>query len=310
MIGKMRKVHLREVWKNEARDFTTWLYENLQILSEELEMNLNPSDKEKRIGSFFIDITAEDGSGRKVIIENQLEKTDHDHLGKIITYCTNFGADIAIWISANPRPEHQKAIEWLNETGTGVTFYLVRIDAYQIDKSRPAPKFTIVTGPSETSELISTEKKQDTERYRLRREFWNGLLSKMNQKTDLFSNISAGTDYMLQKASGIPGISYIYWVNNNTSSTVVYIDRGKESHYENRNIFKSLYAEKAAIEKPFGNDLKWMNADTMRCCMISNGVGNSGFQNQQQWDQLQDALVDSMIKLEKSIKPHLNSLEL
>lgn len=111
MIGRMDQVPLREVWKKEAKDFTSWLYENLEILGEELDLDLTADEKEKDIGSFSADITAEDSFGQKVLIENQLEKTDHDHLGKILTYVSNLDAKIAIWISSNPRPEHERAIE-------------------------------------------------------------------------------------------------------------------------------------------------------------------------------------------------------
>ncbi len=86
MVGRMEKVSLREVWKKEAKDFTSWLYENLEVLGEEIDLDLTPDEKEKSVGSFSADITAEDGTGRKVLIENQLEKTDHVHLGQILTY--------------------------------------------------------------------------------------------------------------------------------------------------------------------------------------------------------------------------------
>ena len=131
MIGRIESVPLREVWKNEAKDFTSWLFNNIEVLSDEIGLNLIAQEQERKIGRFSCDITAEDPSGTKIVIENQLEKTDHDHLGKILTYCTNFEAKIAIWITSNPRPEHQKAIEWLNENTTNLIFYLVKIEAFE-----------------------------------------------------------------------------------------------------------------------------------------------------------------------------------
>ena len=115
MVGKLKPVALREVWKHEAYDFTCWLFENLDILEEHIGLSLTPIEKEKSVGPFFVDIFAEDSSGRKVIIENQLTKTDHDHLGKILTYLSNLDTKIAIWISTDPRPEHIAAINYLNE---------------------------------------------------------------------------------------------------------------------------------------------------------------------------------------------------
>lgn len=110
MVGRMEKVPLREVWKKEAKDVTSWLYENLGVLGEELDLDLTRDEKEKSVGSFSADITAEDGSGRKVLIENQLEKTDHVHLGQILTNISNLEAKVAVWISSDPRPEHMQAV--------------------------------------------------------------------------------------------------------------------------------------------------------------------------------------------------------
>ncbi len=119
MISKLERVKLREVWKNEASDFTRWLEENIDILNEVLDITLSNPEREQAAGSFSVDLVAEDQSGNTVIIENQLEKSDHDHLGKVITYLTAFDAKAAVWIVAKPRPEHVKAIAWLNEASSG-----------------------------------------------------------------------------------------------------------------------------------------------------------------------------------------------
>ncbi|MBA7479450.1 hypothetical protein ES707_14884 [subsurface metagenome] len=111
MIGKIERVSIREVWKNEARGFTTWLFDNIEVLGEELDIGLSSIEKEKNVGSFSADIVAEDFMGNRVLIENQLERTDHDHLGKILTYVANLEAKTAIWVSSIPRPEHERAIE-------------------------------------------------------------------------------------------------------------------------------------------------------------------------------------------------------
>ena len=150
MVGKLEAVPLREVWNHEAYDFTTWLYENLEILGDHLGFTLTAVEPEKSVGSFHVDILAEDINGRPVIIENQLEKTDHDHLGKVLTYFSNLDAKIAIWISTDPRPEHIIAIDFLNEVVPQDTkFYLVKAQAFRIGDSEPAPLFTVEAGPSE-----------------------------------------------------------------------------------------------------------------------------------------------------------------
>ncbi len=106
MVGILEKVDLRKVWVKEAKDFTTWLESNLDILSEHIGFDISPLEREKAAGTFSADIFAEGPNGDTVVIENQLEKTDHDHLGKLVTYLSNLEAKTAIWITSNPRPEH------------------------------------------------------------------------------------------------------------------------------------------------------------------------------------------------------------
>jgi len=143
MIGKIERVPLREVWKHEAADFTQWLQDNIDVLNEVIDLNLSNPEREQAAGSFSIDIVAEDEAGNPVIIENQLEKSDHDHLGKVMTYLVAMGAKIAIWIVADPRPEHIAAIAWLNES-SAANFYLLKIEAIQINDSPPAPLLTVI----------------------------------------------------------------------------------------------------------------------------------------------------------------------
>jgi hypothetical protein len=114
-VGKLTRVPLREVWPHEALDFTRWLQVNLDVLSEHLPVALTSAEREQSAGAFSVDLVAEDADGNVVVIENQLERSDHDHLGKMITYLAAFEAKRAIWIVADPRPEHVRAVSWLND---------------------------------------------------------------------------------------------------------------------------------------------------------------------------------------------------
>jgi hypothetical protein len=158
-IGKLSRVPLRTVWEHEAYDFTQWLQENIDVLNTALDLNLVDVDREQASGSFSIDLVAEDEGGGTVIIENQLEKSNHDHLGKLITYLTGMSAKAAIWIVSDPRPEHVAAIAWLNES-TSAAFYMVKVEAVRIGESPAAPLFTLIVGPSdETKEVGQTKRK-------------------------------------------------------------------------------------------------------------------------------------------------------
>lgn len=310
MIGRIERVPLREVWKKEAKDFTSWLYENLEILGEELDMDLTADEKEKNVGSFSADITAEDGSGQKVLIENQLEKTDHDHLGKMLTYVSNLEAKTAIWISSNPRPEHETAIQWLNETGSDVRFYLVKIEAYRIGSSEPAAKFTVITGPSEKTEIVSKEKKELAERHKKRLAFWESLLEKVKTKTSLHSNLSPTIYSWIGTGSGKRGLGYNYSTTYKHGQVELYIDRGKESEEENKKIFDELYSHKQEIEEVFGGKLEWQKLDDRRASRISKRYNYTGLNDKEKWDKLQDDMIDGMIRLEKALRKHIKSLKL
>src|SRR5688572_21100363 len=127
-VGKIQRVELRQVWPHEALDFTTWLEENTDTLSDVLGVSIENVEREKAAGAFSVDLVGEDDHGSTVIIENQLERSDHDHLGKLVTYLAALEARIAIWIVKDPRPEHVGAVTWLNES-TGANFYLVKVEA-------------------------------------------------------------------------------------------------------------------------------------------------------------------------------------
>lgn len=309
MIGRIERVSLREVWKKEAKDFTGWLYENLEVLGEELDLDLTPDQKERNVGSFSADITAEDSSGQKVLIENQLEKTDHVHLGQILTYISNLDAKIAIWVSSDPRPEHIRTIEWLNETGSGVKFYLVKVEAYRIGNSEPAAKFTVVTGPSEKTEIVGGEKKEMAERHRLRYDFWKSLLERSKQKTSLHGNISPGTANWIGAGSGVRGLGFNYAVTYKFGQAELYIDRGKDCDEENKRIFDELQSHKAEIEKDFGDKLRWERLDDRRASRISKRIDCAGLGDQDKWPKLQDDMVDAMVRLEKALKKHIRNLK-
>jgi len=310
MIGRIEKVPLREVWKKEAKDFTSWLFDIIEILGEELDIDLAAVEKEKSIGSFSADIIAEDGTGQRVLIENQLEKTNHEHLGKILTYVSNLDAKIAIWISSDPRPEHERAVDWLNESGSGVDFYLVKVEAYKIGSSDPAPKFTVIAGPTEEAKVVGEEKGELAERHKKRLEFWKFLLEKSKLKTSLHANISPNIYSWIGTGAGRSGLGYNYVITYKYGSVELYIDRGKELKDENKRIFDELYSHKKEVEEVFGEISEWQKLEDRRASRIRKRYTYAGLNDKDNWDKLQNDMIDGMIKLEKSLKKPINSLKL
>ena len=178
-LGKIKRItDLRSVWQHEALNFSKWLAqdENLAQLSEAIGIDIILEELESSVGNFNVDLFAiEEGTDRKIIIENQLEDTNHDHLGKIITYASGKGAEVIVWIVKRARDEHRQAIEWLNQnTGVKIGFFLVEIELWQIDDSAIAPKFNVVERPNDwAKQMKNVDNLSDTKQ--LQQNFWLSL---------------------------------------------------------------------------------------------------------------------------------------
>jgi len=308
MIGKLERVPLREVWKHEALDLTTWLQDNIDVLNDALDLNLSNPEREQSAGSFNIDIVAEDDAGNPVIIENQLEKSDHDHLGKLITYLVAMGAKTAIWIVSDPRPEHLASISWLNESSSA-NFYLLKLEAIKIGDSPPAPLLTVIVGPSEEAKEVGKVKKEIAERYQIREKFWNQLLATAKLKSKLHANISATQHNWLGTGAGRQGLSFNFAVRKHEAQVELYIDRGKEKEDENKTIFEQFKKNEVSINESFGSDLEWESLEGKRACRIRKKIVEGGYRDEElKWPAIHLAMVDAMIRLEQALKPHISKL--
>jgi hypothetical protein len=308
MIGRIDRVPLRDVWKHEALDFTRWLEENIEVLNDILDLNLTTAEREKNAGDFSVDLVAEDDKGNPVVIENQLEKSNHDHLGKLITYLTAVGARIAIWIVSDPRPEHINAISWLNE-GSAASFYLLKVEAIRIGESAPAPLLTLIVGPSKEGREVGETKKELAERYDIRHKFWTGLLDHAKTKTKLHAGLSPSEYNWIGTGAGVRGLGYNYSLTKHASTVELYIDRGKDAEEENKTIFDQLLAAKVEIEQAFGEPLEWQRLEERRACRIRKKLTIGGWRDDPaKWPEVYAAMVDAMIRLEKAMKPHIQKL--
>ncbi len=306
-ISRLQPVPLRELWRSEARDFTAWLAENLDFLGETLSVDLSLVEQEASAGAFAVDILAEDGNGNPVIIENQLERTNHDHLGKLITYLSNLDAKIAVWIASDPRPEHEKAVHWLNEAlPVDTAFYLIKIEAYRIGASPPAPLLTVVAGPSLEAKQIGDQKKELAQRHLLRLEFWGQLLERAKERTSLHARISPSKDNWIGAGAGKSGLALNYVIRMGDTQVELYIDRGEAE--ANKNIFDQLVANKGQIEETFGAALDWQRLDDRRASRICHHLAAGGLADRDRWPEIQEAMIDAMVRLEQALKPHIKRL--
>lgn len=311
-VGKIERVALREVWKHEALDFTQWLQNNLDVLNGATALNLLSAEREQSAGKFNVDLVAEDSEGGTIVIENQLEKSDHDHLGKIITYLAAFGAKAAIWVLPEARPEHIAAVAWLNES-TSASFYVVKAEAIRIvgedgNVSSSAPLMTLLLGPSPESLAIGRTKKELVERHEERRRFWKSLLDRIPTKTKLHTSLSPTSDNWI-------GISFVkswlglnYVIETNRTRVELYIDRGV-SPEDNQAIYNHFHNNKHEIEVAYGGPLNWEVLEGKRACRLAARFDTGGYRSPtEEWPQLQDALIDAMIRFEKAIRPYAESL--
>ena len=306
-VGRLTSVSLRKLWPNEAYDFTTWLGKNLDLVGEALGMDLSLLEQEASAGTFSADILAETDSGDAIVIENQLEPTDHDHLGKLITYLSNLDARATIWITSEPRPEHEKAIHWLNEMLPADTaFYLVRIEAYRIEDSPPAPLITVVAGPSAEARQIGKKKKELAERHVKRREFWSTLLERANRRTGLHSQRSPTTDTWLNAGAGERGVAFQYRVRMHDASVGLRIRR--ETPEESKRVFDALHARREAIEAKFGRPLEWKPKDELKTCNIVCPMDVGGWKDEDSWPEIQEQMVDAMVSFEEAMAPEIDRL--
>jgi hypothetical protein len=307
-IGKLERVPLRDVWDDEALNFTPWLKAHIDVLNEvleheEIDIYLTEVNIEQEAGDFSVDMVAKTDSGDIVIIENQLEQSDHDHLGKIITYLTSFGAKNAIWINSYPRSEHIKAINWLNES-TNAYFYLFKLEAIKIDESNHAPLLTLIVGKNKEMPTREID-----ERHRIRYEFWDSLLKFASTKTPLHSRISPSYGSFISVTADAPkaGLYLNYDILMHSAKVELYIDAGHKT--KNKNIYDKLEKNRIQIETDFGDQLEWNRLEDKKACRIMKTLEIGGYRDEKdKWPEIQNAMVEAMIRLETALRPHIESI--
>jgi hypothetical protein len=305
-IGKLRRVPLRDLWKHEATGFTAWLEENVDVLSEVLDLEITSVEREKPAGDFSVDLVGEDEHGGVIVIENQLEQSDHKHLGQLLTYLAQLEAKAAVWIVAKARAEHISVVSWLNEA-TSTPFFLVQMEAVQIGKSEPAPLLTLIAGPSEEARAAGEVKKDVAERYGVRQRFWTQLLEHSKQKSKLHSRISPGRENWLGASAGTRGLHFNFTVRRHETQVELYIDT--EDEVENTAIFDKLHGQREEIERSFGGPLDWQPLEQKRACRIRHRITKGGWKDEAAWPAVIEATVDAMVRLERSLHGPIQQLK-
>ena len=269
-LSKIKRLGLRDVWAKEAGDFTPWLAENIQQLGQALGMDLELHSKEADVGDFSLDLLAKDNTGRMIVIENQLAQTDHDHLGKLLTYAAGFDAAAIIWVAESIREEHRQALDWLNQrTDKNTDFFGVVVEVLQIDNSNPAVNFKLVVFPNEWQKPKRNQAASIVSpRGETYRQYFQALIDDLREKHKFTGARIAHPSSWYSFSSGVSYASFgAVFRSNNRVSVEVYIDYGDFD--SNKALYDWLYKRKEVIEKQLGFSVQWDRLDEKQACRIS-----------------------------------------
>ena len=307
-IGKLKEVDVRDLWKHEQYDFSKWLAkdENIEYLNEILGLTLVAVDNEVYVGPYRCDLVAKDEtSGITVIVENQLEGTNHDHLGKIITYASGLDAKVIVWIVKDAKEEHRAAIEWLNNnTSTDINFFLIEIHAYKIGDSDPAPKFEVVEKPNDFVKRSKTKDREDGEMNKsqaARLYFWEEFNKVVAQRGKPFNIRKATTDHWYDVAVGSSDAHISITLVNKFGNIVVelYISNNKA-------LFDKLKAQKDSIESDLGFALDWDRlGEQKKASRIKYYIDGLDFEKQENYPELMNTAIDIAVKMRDVFKRYM-----
>jgi hypothetical protein len=281
-LATLQKVDLRDIWELEASDFTNWLSqeENLGLLSEEIGVEIKLIRTEATVGKFKTDILAEEeATGSKVIIENQLENTDHEHLGKIVTYAAGHDAHKIIWIVSDVREEHRKAVEWLNDrTDESISFFLIKIELWQIEGSDPAPKFDVVVSPNEWAKIIKKDSSGELTSKDLQKlDFWTRFRDYVRERDARIRLQSPRPQhwYSISIGSSEAHLSLTINTRDNALGCEVYINKNKE-------LFAFLREREDEIRRGIGESPEWIDAPKASRVLVRKPVADVLEQREQE----------------------------
>ncbi len=263
-LSRLEAVDIREVWPDEAQDFTPWLAEeeNLDILGETLGIELEFEAQEKDVGDFRADILCRDTlNNSRVLIENQLERTDHSHLGQILTYAAGLEIHTVIWIAKEFREEHRAALDRLNEVTTkNFQCFGIEVKVWQIGDSARAPQFDVVSKPNDWNRTVSRDTERvmreglsETQQRQMR--YWTGLHEYIVEKGSSVSFPSPRSSRYLDLSIGRTNFGLMIWQTPTRSEIGIWLNISGENR---KAYFRLLEEEQADIHTEMGEELQWI----------------------------------------------------
>jgi hypothetical protein len=317
--NRVERVPLRTVWPHEQRDFSRWLVENIDLVNEHLPFDVDPDSliPEGAAGDFWVDVVADatdpdSGEPIKVVIENQLEQTDHDHLGKVLTYLAAYDARAAIWISARARPEHAKAVQWLNDESS-IDAWLFDVEVIRIAGSPVAPLLTQIIGPSALSRRAKADKQASGADQARKLEFWTAVLPRVADACRHLGlwqgrNPGGSVNYSQAVPNSVGRMHWQIWVYGTGSWICLRVDGA--SQQEATYYFEQLQRDRGVIDGAFGGELSWQALESARSSTISwiNPIAGGFRDDPATWPAVGDAIADAMARLIAATQPHIAKL--
>lgn len=311
-LGQLKRIDPRSVWPNEAHDFTPWLAAHLTELGDSLGLDLEWVATESPVGRFSADLVAKDlGSGRTVVIENQLEPTDHTHLGQIITYAAGLDASVIIWVCRELREEHRQALDWLNRGhGTGTDFFGVVLELIQVDDSAPGVNFRPVAFPNNWSRRSVASARGNSElssKQLLYQAFFQQLLDELRE-THRFTKARVGQPQNWYSFStGVKGFNYsASFANGGRLRTEIYIDLGDAE--KNYAALQTLRREQDRVADRFEEPLVWETLDGRRACRVAVYRAGSIEDSAEEVEGHRAWAIQRLLTFENVFGPHLKKL--
>ena len=315
-LGRLEKVDLRKAWKDEGLNFTPWLAEeeNLRLLGETLGIQLELVQQEKEVGPFRADILCKDlADDSWVLIENQLQRTDHTHLGQILTYAAGLEAVTVIWVAARFTEEHRAALDWLNEhTDEKISFLGLEVELWRIGDSPIAPKFNIVAKPNDWTREVraGAQRAGLTEHRQMQLEFWSAFQEYMAGRSKLkcqkphphhWMNFSIG-----RSEFNLAAIITLWDMEAQAENPHIRVElylggQNAKAH------FTQLERQKAEIEKQVGQPLGWYNPGEAQSCRVYL-KHPANFLNRNEWPEMHKWLKEKLELFHKVFGPRVKAL--
>ncbi|MCF6734077.1 DUF4268 domain-containing protein [Blastococcus sp. KM273129] len=306
LLGKLETVPVTEVWSHEAYVFTPWLLENADRLGDALGMDLELTVNEHPIGDFYLDLLGHDiSTGETVIVENQLQKTDHSHLGQLLTYAA--GVDEVsniVWVAPEFRQEHRAALDWLNtHTQEGTRFFGVQISAVRIGDSAPAPLFTVVSQPNDwaKSKKTAAQSQQQSPGVKgvLYQQFWQELLDRLKAEKLNWSKGKAPTTSHFDMPGGGQGLIWgVSFAKDSRLRSELYFDNA--SAQQNQAMFARLLDVREQFEAEYGGQLHFDPLEGKKACRIEDQTGPAAVDQRESWPAYLDWMVETQTRLRRA----------